>query len=32
MVRQRKHEHLRHWMEEAMSSGIPELKSFVVLS
>jgi transposase len=29
MIRQRKHEQLRSWMEEATSSGIPELKSFV---
>jgi transposase len=29
MVRQRKSEQLRPWMEEAIQSGIPELKSFV---
>jgi transposase len=29
MVRERKHQKLRAWMEEAMSSGLPELKSFV---
>jgi transposase len=29
MVRERKHQALRSWMEEAISSGIPELKSFV---
>ncbi len=29
MVRERKHERLRPWMEEAAKSGIPELKSFV---
>ena len=29
MVRQRKHEQLRPWMEAAHNSGIPELKSFV---
>jgi transposase len=29
MVRQRKHEQLRPWMEAAMKSGIAELKSFV---
>ena len=28
MVRQREHERLRPWMEEAESLGIPELKSF----
>ncbi len=30
MVRERKHQHLRSWMEEAIRSGVPELKSFVV--
>jgi transposase len=29
IVRERKHQQLRSWMEEAISSGIPELKSFV---
>ena len=29
MVRERKHEQLRSWMEQARQSGIPELKSFV---
>ena len=29
MVRERKYQKLRAWMEQAMSSGIPELKSFV---
>jgi transposase len=29
MVRERKHHDLRSWMEQAISSGIPELKSFV---
>jgi transposase len=29
MVRQRKHEQLRPWMESAVKSGIAELKSFV---
>jgi transposase len=29
MVRERKHQNLRSWMEEAIRSGIPELKSFV---
>jgi transposase len=29
MVRERKHQALRSWMEEAIRSGIPELKSFV---
>ncbi len=29
MVRQRKSEQLRPWMEAAIQSGIPELKSFV---
>ena len=29
MVRERKHQDLRSWMKEAISSGIPELKSFV---
>jgi transposase len=29
MVRQRKHQELRGWMEQAISSGIPELGSFV---
>ncbi len=29
MVRERKHQQLRPWMEEALKSGIPELKSFV---
>jgi transposase len=29
MVRERKHEALRSWMEEALRSGIPELQSFV---
>ncbi len=29
MVRERKHQDLRCWMEQAVSSGIPELKSFV---
>lgn len=29
MVRERKHEQLRPWMEEATKSGILELKSFV---
>ncbi len=30
MVRQRKHQELRSWMEQAIGSDIPELKSFVV--
>ena len=30
MIRERKHQQLRSWMEQAISSGIPELKSFVV--
>src|SRR5512135_1238434 len=30
MVRQRKHQELRSWMEQAIRSTIPELKSFVV--
>ena len=30
LVRERKHQHLRLWMEEASKSGIAELKSFVV--
>jgi transposase len=30
IVRERKHQELRSWMGEAISSGIPELKSFVV--
>jgi transposase len=30
MVRKRKHQELRSWMEEALRSGIPELQSFVV--
>ena len=30
IVRERKHQELRSWMAEAISSGIPELKSFVV--
>jgi len=30
MVRQRKHQELRSWMEQATRSGIPELGSFVV--
>ena len=29
MVRERKHQDLRCWMEQAVKSGIPELKSFV---
>jgi transposase len=29
MVRERKHQALRSWMEEAVRSGIPELQSFV---
>lgn len=29
MVRGRKHQQLRPWMEEVITSGIPELKSFV---
>jgi transposase len=29
MMRERQHERLRSWMEEASQSGIPELKSFV---
>ena len=29
MVRERKHQQLRTWMENADKSGIPELKSFV---
>jgi transposase len=29
MVRERKHQQLRSWMEEASKSGIAELKSFV---
>ena len=29
MVRERKHQALRSWMKEALSSGIPELQSFV---
>ena len=29
MVRERKHQDLRCWMEQAISSGIPELKRFV---
>jgi len=29
MVRERNHQQLRPWMEEAIKSGIPELKSFV---
>jgi transposase len=29
MVRERKHQELRSWMEQAIRSGIPELKSFV---
>jgi transposase len=29
MVREHKHQALRSWMEEAIRSGIPELKSFV---
>lgn len=29
MVRSRKYEQLRSWMEAANNSGIPELKSFV---
>ena len=29
MVRERKHQDLRCWMEQAVRSGIPELKSFV---
>jgi transposase len=29
MVRQRKHQDLRSWMEQAIKSGIPELGSFV---
>ena len=28
-VRERKHQELRSWMEEALRSGIPELQSFV---
>jgi len=30
IVRERKHQELRSWMEQAIRSGIPELKSFVV--
>ena len=30
LVRERKHQELRSWMEQAIRSGIPELKSFVV--
>jgi len=30
MVRERKHQDLRCWMEQAIRSGIPELGSFVV--
>ncbi len=30
MVRERKHQELRSWMEQAISSSIPELRSFVV--
>ena len=30
IVRERKHKELRPWMEQAIRSGIPELKSFVV--
>jgi transposase len=29
LVRERKHQELRSWMEQAIRSGIPELKSFV---
>jgi transposase len=29
IVRERKHKELRPWMEQAIRSGIPELKSFV---
>lgn len=29
MVRERKHQDLRSWMEQAVKSGIPEMKSFV---
>ena len=29
MVRERKHQELRSWMEQAIRSGIPELGSFV---
>ena len=29
LVRERTHQQLRHWMEEASKSGIAELKSFV---
>jgi transposase len=29
LMRERKHQHLRSWMEEASKSGIAELKSFV---
>jgi transposase len=29
MVRERKHQDLRSWMEQAIRSGIPELRSFV---
>jgi transposase len=29
MVRVRNHQELRSWMQEAIRSGIPELKSFV---
>jgi transposase len=29
MVRERKHQHLRTWMDEATKSNIPELRSFV---
>jgi len=29
MVRKRRHQELRSWMEKAVSSGIPELGSFV---
>jgi transposase len=30
MVRERKHQELGAWMEDAIRSGIPELLSFVV--
>src|SRR6266704_2931780 len=30
LVRERKHQELRSWMEQAISSGIPELGSFVM--
>ncbi len=30
IVRERKHQELRSWMEQAIKSGIPELGSFVI--